>query len=67
MDIQQQYEDLVIAVKKMLAAQAEARKNKTSKQKWIIANSYEKEVKEILDPKPKVQITNQATIDWLGQ
>lgn len=63
--LKQADEQLKEAVTKMLAAQADARKNKTVQQKWVIANNWEKKVQELINPKPKT--TTQATFDWLAQ
>ena len=66
-ELEIKYEQLKDAVRKMMAAQQDARKNKTVQQKWAIANKYEADVKALIDPKPTKQTVSQATIDWLAQ
>jgi len=61
-EIELRYIKLKDKVKKLLDAQKEYFRTRDG-QKLIIAKSLEKEVSEMVNPKPK----SQAEIDWLGQ
>lgn len=63
-EIELSYMHLKDKVKKLLAAQQEYFKSKGDKQKLMIAKNLEKEVSEMVDPKPKAQ---QSLFEWLGQ
>ena len=62
-EIELRYMKLKDKVRKMLEAQKAYFRSNHDKQKLMIAKSLEKEVTELVDPKPKAQ----AEIDWLGQ
>lgn len=64
-DFEIKYNHLANAVKVMLAAQADARNNKSNQQKWIIAKKREQEVRDIMDPPPK--ISKQSQFEFLAR